>query len=640
LQTTHNRVHLGTRRIFNFDRFWDQLGKILDHGAKFGCNFVNLIPYKDVRFGLSSTIHVHCNMCNMNFKVTTCDKNINDDVVEGIQTIGIGYSNINELFVTMNIPFMSQRYFFKTQREVGNMWEQLAAQSMKDAAKEEENFAIANGNVDKDGVPLIAVVADGCWSKRSYRTKYDASSGMAAIIGHKFGKVLFFGVKNKYCSVCAIGMKTTNHICAKNYDGSSTSMESSIIVEGFCKSENMYGIRYNKLIADGDSSTYNKILQSRPYSTLTVEKVECRNHLLRNFCNKIKALSQESRMPIGGRKLLYNKILRFRTGVQKAIQFRKTNPNKMEGQLLLAKDIQNSIKHIFGHHSDCDSYFCGKNGSSEEYEQLTTNYKELHLRLLVIVANLASNARSLIENVDSNIVENFNSIVAKFVGGKRVNFAAGKTYQTRCAAAVTSHNTKKCHSSFKKIRYGTVPRLVKRFELSTNKKRERRRQKPKRRTIRKPTPHGQDLDYGENAVKPDITKEEFDIKAKNFLKNLDRTPEELIQIQEGTVLQADSGAWMEIRRQLVTASNFHSICTRRRSTNTAPLVKRLLYSGDIKSKAIAHGKNYESVALRQLETQEGIQIKNCGLFIHPIFKYLGKSFILTVQFSMMNHIFK
>jgi hypothetical protein len=70
----------------------------------------------------------------------------------------------------------------------------------------------------------------------------------------------------------------TTHKCTKNWSAtnSSSGMESSIIVEGFLLNEKMYGIRYNKFIADGDSSVYKKILEARPYKNLTVEKVECR----------------------------------------------------------------------------------------------------------------------------------------------------------------------------------------------------------------------------------------------------------------------------------------------------------------------------------------------------------------------------
>lgn len=62
----------------------------------------------------------------------------------------------------------------------------------------------------------------------------------------------------------------------------SSVMEASIIVERFKESEQVHGIRCHKLIADEDSNIYKKILDSRPYKNITVQKIECRNHLLRN----------------------------------------------------------------------------------------------------------------------------------------------------------------------------------------------------------------------------------------------------------------------------------------------------------------------------------------------------------------------
>ena len=63
-------------------------------------------------------------------------------------------------------------------------------------------------------------------------------------------------------------------------------MESNLIVEGFKKSEELYGIRYNTVVADGDSSVYKKLLDARPYPTTHIEKIECRNHLMRNVRKK------------------------------------------------------------------------------------------------------------------------------------------------------------------------------------------------------------------------------------------------------------------------------------------------------------------------------------------------------------------
>ncbi|KAE9533844.1 hypothetical protein AGLY_008923 [Aphis glycines] len=53
---------------------------------------------------------------------------------------------------------------------------------------------------------------------------------------------------------------------------------------------------------------------------------------------------------------------------------------------------------------------------------------------------VAYHAQSLIYNVNNNAVEGFNSVVAKFVGEKRVNFSLRGSYSARCNAAVSSFN--------------------------------------------------------------------------------------------------------------------------------------------------------------------------------------------------------
>lgn len=49
-----------------------------------------------------------------------------------------------------------------------------------------------------------------------------------------------------------------------------------------------------RMIADGDSSVYNSVLEARPYKNLTVVKIECRNHMLRNYTNKLKDITTTS----------------------------------------------------------------------------------------------------------------------------------------------------------------------------------------------------------------------------------------------------------------------------------------------------------------------------------------------------------
>ena len=72
-------------------------------------------------------------------------------------------------------------------------------------------------------------------------------------------------------------------------------MESTILVEGFRRSIPDHGVFYHQFVADGDSSTYKKNLDSRPYGDLIVEKIECKNQLLRNYCNAaLVKLSQDT----------------------------------------------------------------------------------------------------------------------------------------------------------------------------------------------------------------------------------------------------------------------------------------------------------------------------------------------------------
>ena len=108
------------------------------------------------------------------------------------------------------------------------------------ARKAEREAALAEGKLD-EGIPAIDVVVDGGWSTRSHQHKYTAKSGVACVIGRRTKKILFIGVRNKFCSVSAIAsgkkQEPPKHKCFKNWDGSSSSMLEDIVIDGFCQSE-------------------------------------------------------------------------------------------------------------------------------------------------------------------------------------------------------------------------------------------------------------------------------------------------------------------------------------------------------------------------------------------------------------------
>ncbi|KAI5634747.1 yqaJ-like viral recombinase domain-containing protein [Phthorimaea operculella] len=119
---------------------------------------------------------------------------------------------------------------------------------------------------------------------------------------------------------------------------------------------------------------------------------------------------------------------------------------------------------------------------------------------------------------------------------------------------------------------------------------------------------------------------EFDLEIakKEFLDNLQSLTADRDAIERNTILQRDSSEWLEIRKNLITASNFGPVCKRQKSKDTAPLVKNILYKSNISHVAsIAHGIENEQQALQKIQQQENVSIEPCGLFIDKDFPFIG-----------------
>ncbi|XP_047518337.1 uncharacterized protein LOC125058318 isoform X1 [Pieris napi] len=190
------------RRIVDFMYFFDQIKIVANHNPGLGCSISNVEIVKEILNGLESTIHFKCTMCNKKFNVTLCNDNFpkemttNHAAVTGAMLIGCGWSNLNEFLSAIDLPNLGQKSYATCHNDVSKWWAVAAEASMKEAAEEEAKLAIEGGEVIT-GIPSITVVADACWSKRSYKSNFSAPSGAGAIIGIKTGKVLHMEVKNK-----------------------------------------------------------------------------------------------------------------------------------------------------------------------------------------------------------------------------------------------------------------------------------------------------------------------------------------------------------------------------------------------------------------------------------------------------------
>uniref|UniRef100_A0A2S2P2G9 Mutator-like transposase domain-containing protein n=1 Tax=Schizaphis graminum TaxID=13262 RepID=A0A2S2P2G9_SCHGA len=110
-----------------------------------------------------------------------------------------------------------------------------------------------------------------------------------------------------------------------------------------------------------------RLREANPYGpNIVIKKIECTNHLLRNYINKLRDISNKRKNSKGEcvpgcyRKILHDRLLRLRYAVTEAIKYRQRQLGTIpyeDNLLKLKKDIINGPSHVFGDHSDCSQYF-------------------------------------------------------------------------------------------------------------------------------------------------------------------------------------------------------------------------------------------------------------------------------------------
>lgn len=185
LIAAENHETISGKRIVEISYFVNELQSLNVH-SPFGCTLSDMEIVSENRCGLVSNFKFKCKMCNYT-KVISTGKNdnvmsSNTAAVMGITKIGCGYTNMEEFFSTLNMPCMSNNTFLREQDRISESWEKTAIEEMELAAIEERTLAIERGDVDAEGIPLLTVVVDGSWAKRSYRTNYSSLSGVVSFV--------------------------------------------------------------------------------------------------------------------------------------------------------------------------------------------------------------------------------------------------------------------------------------------------------------------------------------------------------------------------------------------------------------------------------------------------------------------------
>ncbi|XP_035205350.1 LOW QUALITY PROTEIN: uncharacterized protein LOC118180357 [Stegodyphus dumicola] len=484
----------------------------------------------------------------------------------------------------MEIPYIAS-----CERTTGKIIQGCAQETMCAAIEEEKRQAELRNDKDNDGYHCITVIVDGGWCKRSYGHGYNASSGISVIIGMVTQKILFVGIRNKVCLICSAiedgKMPNKVHLCWRNWNGPSTGMESSAIVEGLNYLQCVHKIRCTRLVGDGDANTMAKVKESVSYGGRVI-KVECANHAVRRYRRALEKLQQNTaRFPgakgIAARKLLKIKMPLLVRGARVAIKAHALPSHYQHTQEAidaLVSDLRNGPHHIFGKHDAC-SAFCAKKGA-----ELDSTYNEIFSSgmLQAIEAEvgrvLISCSSTLIWNATNNPAESFMSQLCKTSGGKRVDFSKAGGMNRRASIAVMAY------------------------------------QNPAQQWQKKCT----------KKLNQTYQTKHMNWQLKIFFISIEVPKKD--SLEAVTRGQSSSERWRHERSRRISSSFFKDVADRRPTTLSAALVKRIIYNDNVSTKALKYGLANEAVALNQYkEKHMGKNIRRCGLFIDPKYPFLCTS---------------
>ena len=321
----------------------------------------------ETRDGLASVLSTCCSTCGEVIQLETSDKvqgprgyrrwECNLAAVWGQMSTGGGHAQLQETMSVLGVPVMTKKSFIRTEKDIGEWWRMKLNEAMIEAGKEEKRLAEERGDYH-NGVPAITVIVDGGWSKRSHKHTYSAKSGVGIIIGKCTSKLLYIGVRNKYCTACTQGIPKDKHDCYKNWDESSSQMETDIILEGFLAAEKTHGVRYMRFVGDGDSSVYPTLQANVPEWGRDIKKIECANHACKCYRASLEKLVANNPSYKGKGGLTVKMRKRLTSAARCAIKMRSEESDTRKAVKLLEQDLANGPLHCFGFHGKCSTDFC------------------------------------------------------------------------------------------------------------------------------------------------------------------------------------------------------------------------------------------------------------------------------------------
>ncbi|CAG2220385.1 unnamed protein product [Mytilus edulis] len=208
-----------------------ELGVIADHLQQckhcgLPLSLHNIIDIKT--YGLGSVLKVLCtNKSCGNINAIPTGKqhdhkiwDVNTKLALAAIDLGLGEHQINGLLSILNIPTVSHCMIDSRIREVGDVIESVADQSMEEWTEKEKEMTR-----ESDGNDNVTVSVDTAWQRRGSGRSDDSLTGHCSMIGSKTGKVINYRKwRSKACRICQRAETSGNiprvHKCNKNFTGS------------------------------------------------------------------------------------------------------------------------------------------------------------------------------------------------------------------------------------------------------------------------------------------------------------------------------------------------------------------------------------------------------------------------------------
>ena len=143
---------------------------------------------------------------------------------------------------------------------------------------------------------------DGSWQRRGHLSH----NGVVTAISLQTKKCLDMEILSDKCKACQKWKKKesdpkyeewrANHQCKINHVGSANSMEAAGAVRIFNRSSATRGLVYMDMLGDGDSSTHNSIVESKPYGDDSISrKLACIGHVQKRVGNRLRKLKNSKK---------------------------------------------------------------------------------------------------------------------------------------------------------------------------------------------------------------------------------------------------------------------------------------------------------------------------------------------------------